>query len=104
MVLLALDEAPISAAEAGVFGLAHLVECLAEMADDVELVEQDRRLRRFVLRDVAERLPHVHHGELDFAALLDPQPVEDAPLAASERSSPPNQIGRLRTKSLTTMR
>src|ERR1700676_3464205 len=45
------------------------------MAHDVELVEQDRRLRRFVLRDVAERLPHVHHGELDFAALFEPQPV-----------------------------
>src|SRR5258708_4549937 len=75
MVLLALDEAPISAAEAGVFGLAYLVERLAEMAHDVELVEQDRRLRRFVLRDGAERLPHVHHGELDFAALFEPQPV-----------------------------
>src|ERR1017187_1621267 len=75
MVLLALDEAPISAAEAGIFGLAHLVERLAEMAHDVELVEQDRRLRRFVLRDGAERLPHVHHGELDFAALFEPQPV-----------------------------
>src|SRR5216684_3166688 len=45
------------------------------MAHDMELVEQDRRLRRFVLRDVAERLPHVHHGELDFAALLEPQPI-----------------------------
>src|SRR6202051_258378 len=75
MVLLALDEAPIFAAEAGVFGFAHLVECLAEMAHDVELVEQDRLLRRFVLRDVAERLPHVHHGVLDFAALFEPQPV-----------------------------
>src|ERR1700675_3120725 len=75
MVLLALDEAPTLAAEAGVFGLAHLVERLAEMAHDVELVEQDRRLRRFVLRDVAERLPHVHHGEPDFAALFEPQPV-----------------------------
>src|SRR4030081_1585978 len=75
MVLLALDEAPLSATEAGRFGLAPLVERLAEMAHDVELVEQDRRLRRFVLRDVAERLPHVHHGELDFAALFEPQPV-----------------------------
>src|SRR5580692_11254605 len=81
MVFLALDEAPISAAEAGVFGLAHLVECLAEMAHDVELVEQDRRLRRFVLRDVAERLPHVHHGELDFAALFEPEPVVERPHA-----------------------
>src|ERR1700676_2937870 len=75
MVLLALDESPISAAEAGIFGLAHLIERLAEMAHDVELVEQNRRLRRFVLRDVAERLPHVHHGEFVFAALFDPQPV-----------------------------
>src|SRR5579863_6011949 len=45
------------------------------MAHDVELVEQDRRLRRFVLRDVAEWLPHVHYDEPDFAALLGPQPV-----------------------------
>src|SRR5258707_5217570 len=45
------------------------------MAHDVELVEQDRRMRRFVLRDIAEWLPHVHHGELDLAALLEPQPV-----------------------------
>jgi hypothetical protein len=43
----------------GVFGLAHLVECLAEMAHDVKLVEQDRGLWRLILRDVAERLPHV---------------------------------------------
>ena len=26
------------------------------------------------MRDVAERLPHVHHGELDLAALFGPQP------------------------------
>src|SRR6195256_2054582 len=75
MVLLALDEAPISAAEAGGFGLAHLFGRLAEMAHDVELVEQDRRLRRFFLRDVAERLPHVHPGKFVFAALFEPQPV-----------------------------
>src|SRR5215475_13974417 len=70
IVLLALDEAPILAAEAGVFGLAHLVERLAEMAHDVKLVEQDRGLWRFILRGVAERLPHVHHGEPDFTALF----------------------------------
>src|SRR4030081_1745800 len=78
MVLLALDEAPLSATEAGRFGLAPLVERLAEMAHDVELVEQDRRLRRFVPRDVAEGLPHVHHGEPDFAALFEPQPVVES--------------------------
>jgi len=75
IVLLALDEASILATEAGVFGLAHLVERLAEMAHDVKLVEQDRGLWRFILRDVAERLPHVHHGEPDFTALFRAQPI-----------------------------
>jgi hypothetical protein len=75
IVLLTLDEAPILAAQAGVFSLAHLVERLAEMAHDVEFVEQDRGLRRFIFRDVAERLPHVHHGELDFTALFRSQPI-----------------------------
>ena len=41
----------------------------------MELVEQDRRLRYSRLRNGAERPPHVHHGEPDFAALLAPQPV-----------------------------
>ena len=30
---------------------------------------------RFILRDVAERLPHVHHGEPDFTALFRAQPI-----------------------------
>jgi hypothetical protein len=72
---LALDEAPTLAVEAGVFSLAHLIERLAEMPHDVELVEQNCGLRRFILRDVAERFPHVHHGELDFAALVGTQPI-----------------------------
>src|SRR5271170_8215029 len=37
-------------------------------------VEQDRGLRRLFPRDVAERFPHVHHDEPDFAALPWPQP------------------------------
>src|SRR5215831_20830444 len=61
--------------EAGVFGHAHLVERLAEMAHDVKLVEQDRGLWRLILRDVAGRLPHVHHGEPDFMALFRAQPI-----------------------------
>lgn len=72
-VFLALDEAPVLAAQPGVFGLAHLVERLAEVAHDVELVEQDRGLRRGRRGGVAERLPHVHDGEADLAALLRPQ-------------------------------
>ena len=47
IVLLALDEALILAVETGVLSLAHLIERLAEMAHDVELVEQDRGLWRF---------------------------------------------------------
>src|SRR3984885_2230980 len=73
-VFLTLDEASFLAAETGVLGLAHLVERLAEMAQDVELVEQDRGLRRLFPGDVAERFPHVHYGELDLAALSRPQP------------------------------
>src|SRR5215467_2436921 len=78
IVLLPLDEASILAAEAGVFGLAHLVERLAEMAHDVKLVEQDRGFWRFVLRDVAERFPHIHHGEFDFTALFRAQPIVES--------------------------
>jgi hypothetical protein len=42
-----------------------------------ELVEQDRSLGRFILRGVAERLPHVHHGKRDFSALFGAQPIEE---------------------------
>jgi transposase len=45
---------------------------LAEMAHDVELVEQDRRLGRGDHVGVAERLPHLHHGEADLPAFLRP--------------------------------
>ena len=55
---------------ARVLGLAHLVQRFAEVAHDVELVEQDGGFRRLVPRHVTERLPHVHDGELDFAALF----------------------------------
>jgi len=65
---------PVLAAETGVFGLAHPVERLAEMAHDVELVEQDRGLRRSRRGGVAERLPHVHHRQADAVALALAQP------------------------------
>src|SRR5947207_15643617 len=45
------------------------------MAHDVELVEQDCRLRWPRFGDGAERFPHVHHDKLDLAALLEPQGV-----------------------------
>jgi len=69
-VLLALDEAALRTVQAGVFGLANPVERLAQLADHVELVEQDRRLRSVTLGGVAERLPHVHDGQADALGLL----------------------------------
>src|SRR3989442_11634735 len=44
-VLLTLDVAAILAAEPRVFALSYLVERFSQVAHDVELVEQDRRLR-----------------------------------------------------------
>ena len=53
-----------------VLALAHLVEGIAEVTDDVELVEQDVRLRCVLglQRRRTERLPHVHHGQPDALA------------------------------------
>lgn len=69
-VLLTLDEASALARQSLVLALAHLVEGLAEVADDVELVEQDVSLRRVLglERRRAERLPHVHHSQPDALA------------------------------------
>ena len=101
-VLLALDEAPVLAAEAGVLGLAHLVERLAEMAHDVELVEQDAACGA-----CSRELRNGFHISITASLiwrLFWPQPGIELAMLASERSVPPNQIGRLRTRSLTTMR
>src|SRR6267154_5981000 len=49
------------------------------MAHDVELVEQNRGLRRMRLRRQAERFPHVHHGKAKARALPRAKPgVEGA--------------------------
>ena len=53
-VFLAIDERTSLAAHARVLGLAHRVERVAEVAQDVELVEQDRRLRGDAQGRVAE--------------------------------------------------
>jgi len=68
----------VLAAEPGILGLVYLIERLAEMAHDMELVEQDRRLRRGRYGGVAKRLPRtcpersrrVHDGEADLPAFL----------------------------------
>ena len=74
-VLLALDVASILATESAVLGLAHLVERIAQMAHDVELVVQDRCLRGTRLRHVEKRLPHVHYRQANAPGLLLAQPV-----------------------------
>src|ERR1019366_4063723 len=70
-----LDETPTFAADPRVFGLADLVERLAQMAHDVEFVEQDCRLQRPFARRVAKRLPHVHHRQANAVGLLLAQPI-----------------------------
>jgi len=68
-VPLSLDEGAVLAGES-VLAAPDLVEGLAEMAQGVELVENDPDLRRVAVERVSERTPHVHHGELDAAGLL----------------------------------
>jgi len=103
-VLLALDEAPVLAREAGVLALAYDVQSLTEVAQHVELVEEDAGLRGVALCGVPERLPHVHHGHRIPALFLGPSHLKNSSMLASERSLPPNQMARSRTRSLTTIR
>src|ERR1039457_3970775 len=63
-IFLPLDERAILAAQSRVLELAHLVERLAEVSDDVKLVEQNRCLRGVLSSRVAKRLPHVD-GDLN---------------------------------------
>ena len=67
----------VLAGEASVLAAPDLVEGVAEVAQDVELVEDDAGLGRVALERVAERTPHVHHRELDAAGLLRSQRGEE---------------------------
>jgi len=49
-VFLSLDELALVAREAGIFLLADFIERLAEMPQDMELVEQNVGIRRMSLR------------------------------------------------------
>src|SRR5450756_1646870 len=98
-VLLALDVAAILAAESAVLGLAHLVECIAQMAQYVELVVQDRRLRCARRSNVVKRLPHVHHCQANAPGFLLAQPVVEqcharlfAVLSPEPDRTPANQV------------
>src|ERR1035438_365521 len=76
-VFLALDERAMLAAQACELVLAHLIERLPEMANDMELVEQNRRLRGVLSGRVAKRLPHVHHRQADpFGGLFAEKPIK----------------------------
>src|SRR6266481_3996141 len=68
-VFLALDEAALLPRQTRILALSHLIEGFAQVANDVELVEQDRGLRGVGVGGVAKRLPHVHHGEPDAPTL-----------------------------------
>jgi hypothetical protein len=54
-VFLALDEAPLLPRDARILALSHLIEGVAQVANDVELVEQDRSLRCMRIGSVAKR-------------------------------------------------
>jgi len=59
-IFLTLDVAALAAREPGILALANRIQDLAQMADDVKLVEQNRRLRRMFIRRQSKRLRHVH--------------------------------------------
>ena len=90
-LLLAFDERARLALQARVFLLSDLVERLAEMSEDVELVEQDGRLRRVAVGGGAKRFPHIHHRQADpLGRLLAEECVEliHARLAAIRATEP----------------
>jgi hypothetical protein len=105
-VLLALDELSVLSREPGVLALAHLVQGLVQVLENVKLVVEDAGLGRVPRLEggVAERLPHVHHGQADPLHFRGPSHWKKRSMLSSDRSVPPNQIGRPRIKSLTTMR
>ncbi|GJL70756.1 MAG: hypothetical protein NPIRA06_33910 [Nitrospirales bacterium] len=76
-IALSLDEAAVFGGEPAVLTTADLVECVAEVAHDVELVEDDARLWCMARERGAEGLPHVHRGELDARRLLRAQGGEE---------------------------
>src|SRR5665647_2396135 len=65
-ILLPLDELALRPRDASIFGFADFIEGFAEMTKDVELIEQNGRLRRVAPRRMTKRLPHVHDRQTDF--------------------------------------
>lgn len=72
-VALSLDEGAVLGGEAAVLAAADGVERVAEVAHDVELVEDDTRVWCMAPERGAKGLPHVHCGELDACRLFGTQ-------------------------------
>src|SRR5262245_40035669 len=73
-VFLALDVASVAAREPPIFVLANRIQGLAQMAHDMELVEQNCRLRGMCMRRQSKRLPHVHDRQTNARALAFAKP------------------------------
>jgi hypothetical protein len=103
-VALTFDVASILAGDAFVFRFANRVDRVAEMFDDVKLVEHDRSFRRVTLCRNAERLPHVHHGKPDFPGVFLAEKGIEQIHVGFRPPGPPNHMARRAMRSLTTMR
>ena len=73
-VLLPLDEPALPPGHAGVLALADLIEGVAQMAQDVELVEQNAGLGGVARGREAKGFPHVHHREPQAGGLPGAEP------------------------------
>src|SRR4051812_21497651 len=73
-IFLALDVAALAARKPRILALANRIQRLAQMADDMELVEQNRRLRRMRIGRQMKRLPHIHDGKANARTLRLAQP------------------------------
>src|SRR5713101_1469367 len=65
--------------EAGIFALADLVQGFLQMTQHMKLVVDDQGLRSisFLEGGVAERLPHVHDGQANFAGFVAAEPGKE---------------------------
>src|SRR5438874_398876 len=98
-VLVSFDEAAILALQPRILTLAHLIERLTQVAQHVELVEQDARLRGSAGGGVSKRLPHVHHRQTNAPGFLFSQPAVElmhaglrAVLATKPDRAPTDQV------------
>ena len=94
-VFLSLDETALFASQSCVLSAPHFIQRIIQMAYNVKLVEQDRRLMKLlaiplgcqkaatkwlVMRRLAgccvvKRFPHIHHRQASFCAFLRPKPI-----------------------------